>query len=676
MTLKTLTKRMFISLLILCMFTTICVSKDESLRFLVFSDPHSHIDQVSACIKDIKENPDLPIPEFIFCTGDQGLHGHPGPDEDTVEYMMTAPGQKYGWNDLFLPYFVLWGNHDTTSYHADPRDPYFIPFSKKDWGLSNPFYSFEYDNILFLVVSSGLGETRLLNQPQRDWLEQVTSMYPDKTTLIMCHRPLHNSCGGTSGRAYDYFMDTYTWWEPFLRKNPQIVTYGYGHTAMIRPLHAEKFGINSITHSMMAHGSPDTVTYYEIDENGIDIKYWNGKENEWVVQYLNEPEYHKESINIKEKTSFAPEGFDWFAYPHIFQDGEKLKWENRMLAEEFKIQLIGEGKEDAELVWMNRGFNYYEPDRFECAARWIGYENDEDNGTTNGLKEAAFYCPDGYVTFDGKDVFAAATSPMQEGPPCTHERGHVPWSTTPWAVPGKEYRLRVKMKGEDIIKDAISVKIKVLSRTNYARPIPDQPIDDPIIEKVVLDKVSLTEDYKWYEGTFEVPQNEDCYIIKTIWESHKEDKVCYLDEWSVTRADSTDAVTKDFKLTVNGEIFQVKGSLNEGEVRSFSLAPLSIDNELNFKAHIGGSKTGMVRLVYDKPILWSDDVSMGIIAKEDKAYNCRFEMAGHYPEGKVSLSPLSPNTEVEGAESQNIKDYQSWLLKEDDIPGEFLIYFP
>jgi hypothetical protein len=67
---------------------------------------------------------------------------------------------------------------------------------------------------------------------------------------------------------------------------------------------------------------------------------------------------------------------------------------------------------------------------------------------------------------------------------------------------------------------------------------------------------------------------------------------------------------------------------------------------------------------------------MGIIAKDDKAYNCRFEMAGHYPEGKVSLSPLSPDTKVEGAESQNIKDYQSWLLKEDDIPGEFLIYFP
>ena len=647
---------------------------DESLRFVVFSDPHRHIDQVSACIEDIKENPDLPAPEFIFSTGDQGLHGHPGPDKNTIEYMMTAPEQQYGWNDLLLPYYVLWGNHDVTSYHAHPRDPYFVPYSRKDWGLSNAFYAFEYDNILFLVVSSGLGETRLLTQPQRDWLEQMTSMYPDKTTMIMTHRPLHNAGGATRGRAYAYFMDTYTWWKTFLENNPQVLTYGYGHTAMRKPLHAEKFGMHSIAHAMMAHGAPNTITYYEISKEGVQIKYWNGERDEWVVQYHDEPGYDENIINIQQPTSFELEGMDWFSYPHVFQDGEKLTWDNRMLAKDFKVQLIGEGKEHSELVWMNRKFNYYEPDEFECAARWIGYESDADNGASGSKKENAYYSEEGCITFNGRDVFAAATSTMQEEPPCTHERAHVPWSTTPWAVPGKPYKVQVKMKGEGLVEDAMSVRVKVLSRDNYARPIPDKPIEDPVMEEVVLNKVDLTDDYKWYEGSFTVPQNEDCFVIKTIWESHQDGQTCYLEQWSVTRADQTDEMTRDFVVTINGDVFQTEGVLKEGEVRTFSLEPTTVDNELEFKAHIGGSRVGMVRFIYDDPILWSDDASFGIKSKEDQGYKAHLKQVSHSPKDKISLTPLSPATEVEGVESINIRDNKrGWMLKEENLPGDFFI---
>lgn len=650
-------------------------TQDSSLSFIVFSDPHRHIDDVSKCIEDIKENSNLPVPEFIFSTGDQGLHGHPGPDESTIEYMMKAPRQKYGWNDLLLPYFVLWGNHDVTSYHAHPKDPFFIPYSKKDWGQSNPFYAFEYDNILFLVVSSALGETRLLNQPQRDWLEQITSMYPNKTTMIMTHRALYNSNGFTTDRAYQYFMETNSWWKPFLKDNPQIITYGYGHTAVVRPLRAKKFGVNTITHAMMAHGSPNTITYYEVSSDGVDIKYWNGEKNEWSVSYLNDPSYYKNDISIDEETSFKKEGMDWFSYSHVFQDGEKLSWDNRFLAKDYKVQLIGEGEEEAELVWMNRKFNYFEPEGPGCAARWIGYESDVNNGT--GGETAPFYSEkNDFITFNSKDVFATATSTMSKEPPCTHERGHVPWSTTPWAVPGKAYKLRVKMKGEGQIKDAMSVKIKVLSRDNYARAIPGQPIDDPLMEEVVLDKVDLEENYNWYEGSFTVPDNEKAFIIKTIWESQQDGETCYLDEWSMTREDREGLKTEDFGLALNDKIIQTKGCLPEGKVKTFNLDPTTIDNKLNFKAKIGGSRVGMVRLVYDDPILWSDDVSMGIKSAENQKYNCHFKIVSHSPEDKVSLTPLSSKTEVQGIDPIIIRNrIRGWRLKKDNFPGEFLITY-
>jgi beta-lactam-binding protein with PASTA domain len=646
------------SALVLVLFGALVFSANaqETLRIAVISDNHDKIDQTSRCVQDIMHNTNFPKIDILVNGGDWGLWNGQCQYEEAVERGMKAPGEPYGWNDLHLPYFMVWGNHDATSYERHPDKPYFFPVASKEVGVMSPFFAFLYDNVLFLIVHSGLGNTRLLEQPQRDWLTQITSMNKDKTTLIFTHRALYDTTCASRSRTYQYFQDTDTWWADFFDNNPQIVFYGQGHTNSCDPDYELWHGVHVTHFAMMQHGDPDQMTIIEVSKNRLLSRFWDADNDQFVKTVMDDGSL---------ETSFAPQGFEWFANAHIAQDGENFTWHNRMLAEKYKLQLIGEGGRGEELVWMNKGFSYYSPGSEEASTLWIGYEEDENNPQPANLSKPYYYPGEsGFIRFNGVDAFAAATTWEGDFP---HEGGHIPWSTTPWAIPGKQYKVRVRMKSDGAVNNAMDVSVMVLGET----------LTNVIMPKtVVLQGINLTNSYEWYEGTFTVPDNEDAWIIKTIWDSKQQGETCYMDEWSVTRADGAGNETADFWVEVNGERHEASGALPDGEVREFALSQNSIKNDLNINVGVGGSRVGMFSIVYEKPFLWSDDVSMGINSVSTGTADVHVELLSQYTPD-AAFVPFQPGVDVAGTSDVQVKPgyYTPKLMELSQIPGDYEVSY-
>ncbi len=656
-------------------------SSESSLEFAVVADSQREGYilpglKVSKAVEDFMKDESFPNVDFVVHVGD--LHGgRETPTENSLRDFMKDPDREYAWRDLHLPYFVLWGNHDATSYpyryegmfketffnvvfespfekeyKGNPDKPYWVPRDMEEMGRNAPFYSYEYDNLLFLMVSTGLGNHNVLNRAQRDWLEQITEIYPDKTTFIMTHRPPHGSTLFSTQAPYKYSMDTYSWWEGFLENNDQILLYTHGHNITGKPYNAEKFGVNVIKNAMHAHGDSAGVTHYKINENHVKIRFYN---NIFDIGY-------NHLMDKKVDSTYHPEGLEWISNPHITQDGETIEWKNKIVSENYKVQLIGEGEDDTELVWINRKFNYY-------TDMWLGYENDFNNGKpSEDSLDPAKYSENGQIKFYGVDNLAAATWYERTGGPDSlgyaHVGGKIPWSTTPWAVPGGEYDIRVKVKADEVVENAMDVSVKVLTEN----------IDREVMGRTkVIEDIDLTENYQWYEGSFTVPENDQAWIIKTIWNSKNEDVTCYMDEWSVMRGDKTGVSTENFYLTINGTKYGTSETLSEGSFETFEMDSSDVNNLINIESSIGGNRMGMFRMIYEDPIIWSDDVSMGVSEEDGNVYDVHLERVSQYSE-VASLSPFQENVVVEDANEVNVKDYYTaWTLGVDELPENVVI---
>lgn len=139
---------------------------------------------------------------------------------------------------------------------------------------------------------------------------------------------------------------------------------------------------------------------------------------------------------------------------------------------------------------------------------------------------------------------------------------------------------------------------------------------------------------------------------------------------------NTESETRDFSVMINGEDYFYAGSLSKRESCLFDLNHALIRNELWFEVRVDGCKTGFIRMIYEKPILWSDDISVGVNAVEDNIYDCHFEMVSRYTSGKISLCPLNNSVvDIEAAESLRVKDYYTaYVMDKSKIPGDYKVY--
>jgi hypothetical protein len=237
-------------------------------------------------------------------------------------------------------------------------------------------------------------------------------------------------------------------------------------------------------------------------------------------------------------------------------------------------------------------------------------------------------------------------------------------------MPGKKYRLRVRMKADRELEDAMDVSVVVVDRNDITHHV--MPL------RTVLEDIDLDTRYRWYSGTFTVPEQGDPWFAKTVWQSKVEGATCYLDAWSVRRADATGATTEDFAVTVNGARHVVQGALPEGEMREFRIAPRDVKGQLDIDVDIGGNRVGMFRVVYENPILWSDDASLGVESVGSGAYRCNLDMVSRFSGGTACLTPLRKGVKVRKARSVPFKDdyFTGWLFDVDELPRTIEVISP
>jgi len=629
----------------------VAANRADALRFAVLGDPHVHSEPTTGdgkpipeiTIQDWMNNPNFPDLDFVVIVGDMTHYG----DAEGWRRAMV----EHNFNGILIPWIFVFGNHDTADYFYEPDTPYnAILRGENEAGLINPHYAFCYDNILFLVLGDE-GVTHLCPRNQKNWLELITSLYPDKTTVIFSHNTVYDTTGGSTSFDYRYFGDL-EWWKDFLTSNPQIVLFIHGHNHLETNNHASKYGVDFLLAPCVNHGTSgyfaqyngDQSLYVEIRKDGIVAKKWSATTDSWIENY--------QLTNGSSPTTFAPMGWQWYSTTWRVQDGQSFSVKNRIVAQNYKLQLIGE--DDPELVLQNEDFDY-------CGGgggatyHWWGYDDSSarEHGTTAG-----------WIEFHGVDELSASTT--FNAAYSEWIGGKVPYSTAPRVVPGKEYRLRVRLRADAPVENAMDVSVMVLGEN----------LSHVVMEKTpVLRDLDLTPEWQWFEGTFTVPENDEAWIVKTIWNSKQPGVTCYMDRWSITRADSTGTTTENFEVNLNGEKCFYPGALNRGEYYEHYLNPTTINNELNFSVSIGGSRVGFVRLVYENPLLWSDDVSFGVNSVSGdiyNCYNCHLEMVANYSPDQVTLYPLRDWVDVEGSSDVSVKGYYTVKVMENSkIPGDY-----
>lgn len=113
-------------------------------------------------------------------------------------------------------------------------------------------------------------------------------------------------------------------------------------------------------------------------------------------------------------------------------------------------------------------------------------------------------------------------------------------------------------------------------------------------------------------------------------------------------------------------------------VREFQVDPRDIQNELNMDVEIGGNRVGMFRIVYENPLLWSDDASVGVRQVTEGACRCRLQMVSQFSPGTACLTPLAEGVTVaDGHPVSSKNDYfTAWLLDVAGLPREILVTVP
>ncbi|MCK4640823.1 MAG: metallophosphoesterase [Candidatus Marinimicrobia bacterium] len=618
----------------------------DPVRIALIGDPHFNAvsekeSQSDLILDDIQNHLSFPTVDFVLNMGDMTHYGSATCWEKA----------KKSWNNLLIPWIFVFGNHDTENFLDEPDTPYrAYARGEEESGLINPHFSFLYNDILFLVMGEE-GVTHLVPINQKNWLEFITKQYPEYTTVILSHNTLYGSTENSDNIDYRNIGEQ-DWWEDFFARNPQVKLFLHGHNHLESNIFARAYNIQFINAPVTCTSKTgyfskyigDQCVYLEIGADYITARKWHAITNNWDEEEL---------INLPMQTTLAADdpGMQWYSATWRVQDGQEFTKKNRILAESYKLQLSGES--DRELVLLNRSFDHVEIDG-NYAAHWWGYDNAYPN--KNGSQP-------GQILLQGKDHISASTNCLlYNGEYVYWIEGKLPYSTVPRGIPGKKYRFRMKAKANTFVEDAINVIVDIIS---------------PNIQKVVardtlFTGLSLTTDWQWFEKEFTLPQDTSVWGIKTIWESKQSGITCYLDEWSIERVDTNGLYTKNFNVTFNNRLYQYPDDLDAYDYVQYDVDPLLIKNNLKFSAEIEGNRIGFIRFIYEKPILWSDDVSVGVNSNHENDYNIHVELASKYVVDRATITLFDNTLDIEGTYDESIRGY--YLPKQlpvEKIPGDF-----
>ncbi len=154
-----------------------------------------------------------------------------GDESDFGLFLGDIASGSYEWGDVWEEWMIqgehftadnliyhAYGDNDYDSGYETYEDILFLPESSSG---SKRYYSFEYDNAVFICLNSN-------NEyyEQQDWLENTLEANSDKIWKFVYFHHLFYSCGGHENEI-DYLFDT--WWQTFDDHGVDMILTGQAH---------------------------------------------------------------------------------------------------------------------------------------------------------------------------------------------------------------------------------------------------------------------------------------------------------------------------------------------------------------------------------------------------------------------------------------------------------------
>jgi len=523
--------------------------------------------------------------------------------------------KTYLISNVNLPFHFVLGNHDINDYEMNKDDPHNLTKSLVDEiSMNNPVYAMLRDGILFLIVPE-LGYVQWTHPVEYEWIEYMTHLYPDTTTIILCHQAIEDTTKADVNEPYRGKQDM-EWWAKLFQNNPQIKMWIHGHNHYLgwyvgnhsngytNPIY--QFGHEmafSAPYSQLDWGryhEEDRIVIYNITSSSISTATWenNGFGGHWVSEYIH-------SWNIP--TTYDPNAKDWYSFPMFLQDNETQLTDMKLLSPDITLQLIG--TEPMEL--------FYDA-QMESPSGWaeeiiLGFGNDRCGNvewTDPGMRvhgSTTITFPEKYpysILWDHpnlfpilKRIFALFSNRNQEDGRSGQPYQSFPMGTICAAIPAQTYNFTMTARSTSG-SGRFEMNVSCCdwgTRSQYSKLTGS--------ESQVFSHM-FGSSYETIYGTYTVPDNENAWFLQgTLKFLDSSDYDVSL--FSVKREKSSDT-TDDFHLYLSGSWYNVSGTLNEKKMVNFSVDPRVLcnsDGVMNFTAFIDGNRYGMVNLIYREPLL-------------------------------------------------------------------------
>jgi hypothetical protein len=494
-----------------------------------------------------------------------------------------------------LPLYCVIGNHDVDDYQMNSGDPHNLTKSLIDeLSMNSPVYAMMYNGILFLFVPE-LGYITWTHPVEYEWIEYMTSLYHNTTTVILCHQAIEDTTIDDRNIPYCGKQDM-DWWAALFQHNPQIKMWVNGHNHFLAWYGGDHstgltYPIRTFGHDMV-FSAPyaqmdwnirqkiDRIVIYNITSSGITTGSWEntGDGGHWASDYI-----HSWSMPI----TFNQSAENWYSFPMFLQDNETQLTDMKVLSPDITLQLIGTAPMEL----------FFDP-RMESPSGWaneviLGFGNDR-SGNVNWTNPGMNVHGSTTLTFPEKYPYNAS---VQEDGRSGQPYHSFPMGTICAAVPGQTYNFTMTAR---CLSGGGKCTMNVsccdwTTRSQYSTL--------PGSENQVF-SYTFNSSYETIYGTYTVPDNTNAWFLQGMLEFL--DSTDYdVSLFSVKRERTSDT-TDDFHLCLSGHWYNVSGPLAEKEKASFSVTPQVLcDSEgvMNVTARIDGNHYGMVNLVYHEPLL-------------------------------------------------------------------------
>ena len=611
--------------------TKIANSIKSQLSFAAFADTHigsryqeffcqeaNYLDLIG---EDLTENTNLL--DFVIHLGDIVHHNIAQVNgEDLPWYVNQYKNnlKAYLISKVNLPFHFILGNHDINDYEMNADDPHMLTKSIIDeTSMNNPVYAMMRDGILFLIVPE-LAYVHWTHPVEYEWVEYMTSCYPETTTIILSHQAIEDTTEEDHHIPYRGKQDM-DWWSSFFQNNSQIKMWIHGHN------HYLDWYVNDQTSGVtqgypiykfghqMAFSAPypqmdwyqslgeDQIVIYNITSSGVTTATWenNGKDGHWVNEYIN-------SFDVK--TTYDPNAEDWYSFPMFLQDNETQLTDMKLLSPNITLQLIGtvpmELFYDSKLEAGNS--------KLKTASEvLLGFGNDR-SGNVEWTKPGGEVHGPTFITFPEKTPYCDQKKIHEDG------RSGQPYHSYPMgticaAIPGQTYNFTMIARCNS---EGGRFKMTV-NCTDWGTRSQYSTLFDS--ESQVFSH-TFGSNYETIYGTYTVPNDENAWFLQG--------RLDFLDSteynvslFSVKRERNSDT-TDNFHLYLGRSWYNVSGTLNEDEMVNFSVDPILLsdnDGVMNFTAFIDGNHYGMTNLVYHEPLLLGRNARFKINNYSNEAFN-------------------------------------------------------